>query len=169
MDIRKKIAILIAQPEESNQTRFLKGFIERAFKYDLDVCVFSMFQKYQNSPAREMGDSSIFELIDYPTFDAFVVAIDTIQTPGVDQRIEQRLRDHFTGPVIFLDKEVEGFRSLFLDNINPIKKIISHLIEVHGYKDIAFLTGKSWHEHSQLRLKGYKEAMKEHGLKVNEE
>ena len=169
MDIRKKIAILIAQPEESNQTRFLKGFVERAFKYDLDVCVFSMFQKYQNSPAREMGDSSIFELIDYPTFDAFVVAIDTIQTPGVDQRIEQRLRDHFTGPVIFLDKEVEGFRSLFLDNINPIKKIISHLIEVHGYKDIAFLTGKSWHEHSQLRLQGYKDAMEEHGLKVNKE
>ena len=169
MDIRKKIAILIAQVEESGQTLFIQGFLEHAFKYDYDVCVFSMFQKYQNSPAREIGDSCIYDLINYSTFDAFVVAVDTIQTPGAEDKIIDKLKESFDGPVIVIDKEIEGFRSAFIDNVNPVKKLISHLIEAHGYRDIAFLTGKSWHPHSALRLNAYKEALQEHGIPINNE
>lgn len=167
MDNRKKIALLVAQVEESGQTLFIKGFLDHAFKYGYDVCVFSMFQKYQNSPAREAGDSSIFDLIEYSSFDAFVLLIDTIQTPGAEDRIVSRLRESFDGPVIVCDKKIDGFRSAYEDNISPVKKLISHLIEEHGYTDIAFLTGKSWHPHSVLRLNAYKEAMEEHGLQVN--
>lgn len=167
MDIRKKIALLAAQVEESSQTLFIQGFLEHAFKYGYDVCVFSMFQKFQNSPARETGDSSIFDIIDYTSFDAFVLLIDTIQTPGVEEKIVSKLRRSFDGPVIVCDKKIDGFISAFEDNVTPVKKLISHLIEVHGYTDIAFLTGKSWHPHSVLRLNAYKEAMEEHGLEVN--
>ena len=47
--------------------------------------------------------------------------------------------------------------------------MISHLIEKHGYKDIAYLTGKSWHDHSKKRLQAYRDCMAEHGLEVRED
>ncbi|MBR3532660.1 MAG: EAL domain-containing protein [Clostridiales bacterium] len=165
---RKRIAVLIGQPEEYSQERFLKGFIRQAFKGDYDVLVFAMYIKYQNTPGRSRGDSSIFELPDYGRFDAVVVCADTIQTPGVAEKIEEDLHDNYKGSVLFVDKESRYFPSIHIENYTPQKKVITHLIEKHGLKDIAFLTGKSWHPHSIIRLNAYKDALKEHGIPVNE-
>lgn len=39
--------------------------------------------KYQDSTDREVGDSNIYNLINFNLFDAVVLCQDTIQTPGV--------------------------------------------------------------------------------------
>ena len=166
---RKRVAVLLAQPEEYAYDLFLKGFIEEAFTHDLDVCVFAMYIKYQNTPARSVGESSIFKLVDYDKFDCIVVLADSIQTKGVAQQIERELHDKYRGEVLFVDQESKYFQSIHIDNYIPEKKVITHLIEKHGVKDIAFLTGKSWHPHSKLRLQAYKNALEEHGIEVKED
>lgn len=65
---RKRIALLLGQPEEDYQSGFIDGVMKRAFEEDFDVCVFSMFIKYQDSKERETGDSNIFNLINYEMF-----------------------------------------------------------------------------------------------------
>ena len=165
---RKRIAVLLGQPEEYNYERFLKGFLKEAFDRDYDVCVFSMFIKYQLTPERCIGESSIFKLVSYEKFDAVVVMADTIQTEGVVQRIEEDLQKRCRCPVLFVDKESKYYPSIHIDNYGPEKAIISHLIEKHGKRDIAFLTGKSWHPHSMVRLNAYKDALTEHGIEVDE-
>ena len=65
MGKRRKIAVLTAQIEESGQTIFLRGLLRSAFSHGYDVSVFSMFQKIQSSLAREKGDSSIYDLINF--------------------------------------------------------------------------------------------------------
>ena len=165
---RKKIAVLIGQPEEYSQMLFLKGFLEEAIKLDYDVAVFAMYIKYQNTQARCFGDSSIFKLISYNKFDCIIVLADTIQTKGEAERIEEELHEKYDGKVIFVDRDSEFFPSIHADNYTPEKLIIDHLIEKHGIKDIAFLTGKSWHPHSKIRLNAYKDSLTEHGIEVNE-
>ncbi len=165
---RKKVAVLMGQPEEFAYELFLKGFIEEAFKCDLDVCVFAMYIKYQDTPARSIGESSIFQLVDYDTFDCIVVMADSIQTKDVAKRIEEELHDKYRGEVLFVDQESKYFQSIHIDNYVSEKKVVTHLIEKHGLKDIAFLTGKSWHPHSKIRLQAYKNALEEHGIPVND-
>ena len=165
---RKKIAVLIGHPEEYTHVLFLNGFIEEAFKYDYDVVVFAMYIKYQNTQARAFGDSSIFKLISYDKFDCIVVLADTIQTKGVAEQIENDLHENYKGNVIFVDQESKFFPSIHIDNYNPEKAVINHLIEKHGIRDIAFLTGKSWHPHSIIRLNAYKDSLAEHGIEFNE-
>ena len=165
---RKRIALLVGQPEEYRQSQFISGFVKESLKLDLDVCIFSMYIKYQNSPEREIGESSIYSLVSYSSFDAVVVMGDTIQTPGVITRIEEDLKRKYNGEVLFVEYESRYFRSVKMDNYNPIRKVIDHLIEVHGYKDIYFLTGKSWHPHSIERQKAFVDSMKEHGLPVDD-
>ena len=99
---RKRIAVLMGQPEEYAHERFLKGFLEEAFKLDYDVCVFAMFIKYQNTPARSIGESSIFKIVNYEKFDCIVVMADTIQTKGVAERIEKELHEGYSGKVLFV-------------------------------------------------------------------
>ena len=166
---RKRIAVLLGQPEEYNYGRFLKGFLKEAFGRDYDVCVFSMFIKYQHTPARCIGEPSIFGLVSYEKFDAIVVMADTIQTEGVIERIEEDLHQNYQGKVLFVDKDSKYFPSIHINNYIPERAVIDHLIEEHGMTDIAFLTGKAWHPHSQIRLQAYKDALSDHNIEINED
>ncbi|MBQ9983039.1 MAG: EAL domain-containing protein [Lachnospiraceae bacterium] len=168
MNTRKRIAVLVGQAEENYQQLFIEGFLKQAFEFNYDVCVFAMYQKYQETTAREVGESTIFSLINYDKFDAFVVLLDTLQTPLVAKSIEDSIKENFSGPVLCIDKESKYFSTIMTDHYTPVKKLISHLIEHHGYQDIAYLTGKKWHIHSKERLKAYEDCMREHNLPVKE-
>ncbi len=163
---RKRIAFLCGQPEEYCQRLFIQGFNKVALASDIDVCVFAMYQKYQDSMQREKGDASIFDIINYDKFDAVIVMADSMQTPGLAQKIEDTLDSGYEGKVLFIEGETKKFYNLIQDNYTPIKKVISHLIEHHNFTDIAFLTGKSWHPHAKKRLQAFIDCMQEHGLDV---
>jgi len=169
MNSRKRIAVLVGQAEESYQEQFISGFLTQAFDYDCDVCVFAMYQRYQESEAREVGESSIYSLIPYEQFDGILLMLDTIQTPGIAKKIEEDVKKHFLGPVLCVDTESEYFPSVELEYYEPIKELVSHLIEKHQYTDIAFLTGRKGHKHAEQRLQAYKDCMKEHDLMVRED
>ena len=169
MNQRKRIALLLGQPGEDNQKKFIEGFMENAFSMNYDVCVFTMYHKIQESKPRETGESNIFKLIQYDRFDAVVIMGDTIQTPGVLFNIEKKLKATYKGVVLCVDKASNHFPSIRIDHYTPIVQLVSHLIEKHGIKDIAFLTGSKWHVHSTERLQAYMECMKEHGIEVKDE
>ena len=163
---RGRIAILVGQADEEYQRRFIEGFLTQTCRADLDVCVFSMYRKYQSTVDRELGESNIFQLVNYDLFEGIVLLKDTIQTTGAVERIEEEIHEKFDGPVIVIEQESKYFDSICTDGYAPILELVSHLIEEHHYHDIAFLTGKKWHPHSKQRLEAYKEAMRGHGLEV---
>ena len=169
MTERKRVALLTGQCDEFYQQRFIDGFLKQAFATGLDVCIFSMYLKYQDTEARERGEKRIYRLMTQSLFDAVVVLPDTIQTPGVAAEIEERLHKEFEGPVLYVDLESRYFPSIMTDSYTPVKQLIEHLINVHGYKDIAYLTGKKWHTHSKDRLRAYRDVMEAAGLTVRED
>ena len=166
---RKRIALFVGQADEIYQRRFITGFLEKAFAFDMDVCIFSMYRKYQDTAEREKGESNIFSLMMPDMYDAAVIIEDSIQTAGAADAIEERLHETFGKPVLVIERESKYFPSIFTDCYGAVVELVSHLIEVHGYKDIAFLSGKKWHEHAQMRLKAYRDAMEKHGLQVSED
>ena len=164
--MRKRVAILTGQADEEFQSRFINGFLTQAYENDQDVCVFSMFLKYQDSVEREVAESNIFHLPNWDKFDAVVIMKDVIQTPGTLDEIETVLKENYKGEVLAIDIPSDYFESVITDGHQPTHVVVSHLIEKHGYKKIAFLSGKKWHEHSKQRLAGFLDAMKEHNLEV---
>lgn len=166
---RKRICVIVAQVEENTQNRFMTGFLKKAYELDYDVCIFSMFLKYQESTYREVGDSNIYNLINFDLFEAVVLCLDTVQTTGVAEKLQKRIQAEFHGVVVVIDKESEAFRTIMMDHYTPIVKLVSHLVEVHGYKNIYFLNGLKGHIHSEQRLAGYLAGMKEHGLTVTDD
>ena len=167
MSERKTISILVGQASEYYQAAFITGFQERAFEFGYDVLVFSMYDKYQNKKEREIGESSIFELVPYDRTDAFILLLDTIQTPGVAGRIEEMIKERSNAPVLVIEKDSSVFKSVKPNHYEGVKALISHLIEEHGYTDIVFLSGKSWHPYSKERTKAYMDALEEHNIPVD--
>ncbi|MBQ1488273.1 MAG: EAL domain-containing protein [Lachnospiraceae bacterium] len=166
MEDRKRIAILVGQADEETQSKFISGFLESAFEYDFDVCVFSMYRKYQDSVEREEAESNIFNLPNWKEFDGVLILKDSIQTPNISNEIEKKLKDGYQGEVLVIDLESEFFPSVITDGFQPSYAVVSHLIERHGFRRIAYLSGKKWHKHSIQRLNGYRAAMEDHGLEI---
>ncbi len=167
--MRKRICVLLAQLEEKTQNRFMTSFTKEAYAHDYDICIFSMYQKFQETDLRNIGDSNIFSLVNFDKFDGLVVLLDTILTPGFEEKLLKRIKEEFHGPVIIIDRESKDFDYIIVDHYTPCLQIMNHLIDAHGYKDIAFLGGKEGHPHSIQRLKAYEDAMKSHGLAIRED
>ncbi|SEQ02087.1 EAL domain, c-di-GMP-specific phosphodiesterase class I (or its enzymatically inactive variant) [Lachnospiraceae bacterium NE2001] len=163
---KKRLALLLGQADESYQQEFIRGVKKRAFEQGYDVLVFSMYIKYQNTKEREVGDSNIFNLINFSLFDAVIILSDTIQTPEVEKRLEERIYREFNGPVVCIDTESKYFYSFWTDGYPMVYATVSHIIEEHGAKDIAYLTGRKQHVHSIRRLEAFKDAMRDHGLEI---
>ena len=166
--VKGKIALLLGQADETYQHEFIRGVMKEAFRNEYSVYCFSMYIKYQNSREREIGDSNIFHLFDPDQFDAVIIMSDTIQTPGVEEEIEKRLEEGCKCPVLCVDTDSERFPRVWSDGYGSVFALVSHMIEVHKMKDIAFLTGKKKHRHSNRRLEAYRDAMAAHGLPVSE-
>ena len=164
-----RIALLLGQADENYQSEFVRGVMTRAFENGVSVLVFSMYIKYQNKKEREFGDTNIYNLINYDLFDGIIILSDTIQTPGVEKTLEERINERFAGPVVCVDTDSEFFFSFWTDGYNSVYGLMNHLIEDHGMKDIAYLTGRKNHMHSKRRLEAYKDAMRAHGLEVRED
>lgn len=169
MNKRKRIALFVGQADESYQSRFISGFLKMAFAADNDVCVFSMYRKYQDTPEREKGESNIFSLMSPDKFDGAIILKDSIQTENAAENLELSLKNRFNKPIVVIEKESDLFPSICTDCYSAVFELVTHLIEVHGCRDIAFLSGKKWHKHSKERLQAYRDAMANAGLTVSEE
>lgn len=165
---RKRIAVFVGQADEEYQNNFITGFINSAFSYNMDVCVFSMYRKYQNTVRREKGEANIFSLFNPDSFDGLVILEDTIQTAGEAERLEDKLYSSFRKPVLVIEKDSKYFQSIFTSCRKGLIRLVSHLVEEHGCRDIAFLAGKKWHKHTRERLKAVKQALEQHGLSLPE-
>ncbi len=168
MTPRKRVALLLGHVEESYQSTFIKGFFEQMFAYNCDVCVFAMYNKYQETVEREQGESVVFSLVNPALFDGIVILSDTIQTPGLAEKLEERFKASYSGPVVCVDKQSKYYPTLITDHYFVCKKLVEHLIVEHGYKDIAYLTGKEGHIHSQERLKAFEDCMNEYNLPIKD-
>ena len=142
--VKGKIALLLGQADEGYQQAFVRGAMRQGFKSGYSVFLFSMYIKYQNNKERERGDSNIFNLLNPSMFDAVIIMSDTIQTPGTEAKVEEFLKNNFKGPVICVDTESPYFTHFWSEGYEPIYHLVSHMIEVHKKKDIAFLSASAY-------------------------
>jgi DNA-binding LacI/PurR family transcriptional regulator len=54
-----------------------------------------------------------------------------------------------------------------IENKAGALKLVNHLIDRHGYRNIGFLSGPAEHEDSYWREMGYRESLFSHGLSIN--
>ncbi len=165
---RKLIGLIISQSDSPNQAKFLEGVFRQAFKLNYDVAVFSTFTTHKLSDEWHEGELNIYSAINYSVLDGIIILPDTLTTDGFNKVIEADIKKKFRKPVVSVDLETEGFDNIHTDDIQSIKKIISHLIEKHKMTDIAFMTGTKGHPHSTNRLTGYYEALIEHNLPIDQ-
>jgi DNA-binding LacI/PurR family transcriptional regulator/signal transduction histidine kinase len=63
--------------------------------------------------------------------------------------------------------QAPGLPSVIVDNGQGMRDMVTHFIEVHGYRRIAFICGPENNEEAALRYRAYVDALTEHGLSLD--
>lgn len=71
-------------------------------------------------------------------------------------------------PLVCLGPEIPSVPTVIVDNIHGMRQLISHLVETHNCKDIAFVRGPEGNQEAEERLKIFQEVLTEHGITPDE-
>lgn len=67
-------------------------------------------------------------------------------------------------PIVSLAQLMEGVPTILVDSYHGMRAAILHLIEVHGYRHLAFIRGPEGHFYAQERFRAYTDLLKEYDI-----
>src|SRR5256885_2515303 len=113
--------------------------------------------------------NAIYELVSSERIDALVIWTTRIGLLLNDSELERYLRRYDPIPIVAVERPVADWPTVLMDNRRGMAEAVSHLVEVHGQRRIAFVRGPANHGGARDRYLGYLDALTSHGLPVDAE
>ena len=168
--MRKRIAVILPELCDILETELVSGIHETAKALGHDVMIltdtYNVISDRYSTPYMQ-GQESIYHLLSAASFDGVIFAASRFHRAVMREQIAALLQEKQI-PCVLLDERMENMESVFAEHEEGVYLITKHLIEAHGFTNIAFLGGVPDHEISQERENGYRRAMQEHGLAIDE-
>jgi DNA-binding LacI/PurR family transcriptional regulator/GGDEF domain-containing protein len=163
MQNNKKIALFISHIFGEYQRNLCAGIITKANEYGYRVDIFAS-NDGETTKELGQGESSILKIPNYSSYRGVIFASGTYIESSLKNQIQQVIKENCSCPILNINQEASEFYTLSIDNIQPMKELISHLITSHKYQRISFLANKHDVLYSTLRIKSYQETMNEYNL-----
>lgn len=111
----------------------------------------------------EVGESFIFDLIDYDVTDAVIIFEERIKDKvSVDKIMENSRKRNI--PVITIGEKFEGCFNVQFDYEKGFESVVRHVIEEHGVKDLHMIGGIKGNEFSEHRIDVFKGVISEYNI-----
>lgn len=150
------------------QIEICRGMAVRAEQLGYNLAVFACYGNYGTNKKFGVGEMAIFDLPEYDKLSGIVVAFDTFNIPEAREFILDKIKKCASCPVVSLREALDGVNNVLIDERHSIEGVLRHIIEDHGKKNIAFMTGTKGRFDAEERLGCYKRIMKEYNLPVGE-
>jgi PAS domain S-box-containing protein len=108
----------------------------------------------------------LFDIIKKEHVDGLICWGSTLFPNLTPEEIHTFLAQYQPLPIVSLQLLIEGIPALLHGSYNGVYEAMCHLIEIHGYRRLAFIQGPLNFFHAQARLRAYTEALQAHGLPV---
>ncbi len=164
----RKIALFVGEVAAEYQSEAAGGIIEEVQKQGYSLHIFNNFGSYSPNIFHCCGEKSIIQIPDLASYDGVILAGDTFNVEGMYEELTEMLQKSASCPIICLRQEDPRFYSILTENFEPVRNMVEHFIQVHGFRHICFMSGKREMKDAQLRLKAYRDTMEKYGLPVTE-
>jgi len=111
----------------------------------------------------------LYDLVNAEILDGLVSRASLIGTYLNRDELVRFHRRYSSLPMVSVGTELEGVPYVFVDGYQGMYAMVTHLIQVHGYRRLAFIRGPEHAVPSRRRYNAYLDALKEHGIPVDEE
>ncbi len=111
----------------------------------------------------------IYDLIDARRLDGLVTWASTLGGTLEPSEITDFHRRFEPLPMVSLAQMMEKVPTLSIDSYEGMRAAVTHLIEVHGYRRLAFIRGPASHVYAQERYRAYTDVLQEYNLPLRTE
>ncbi len=154
--------------DEEYPYQIILGINQYAREHDINVSYFSAFGGIVDSSGFDAGEYSIFKLPDLTCFDGVIVS-NTISNTIARNALIDRVKAAGIPAVIFECKDHKEFHDVSIDNYSVMKKLVEHLILVHGARLFHYISGPFANQEAVIRYQAFRDALEEHGIPFDEE
>lgn len=165
---RRKIAVILTNMESEYVVGMLNGIQKEAHTYGMDVYVFNASINADEKSKHNIGEYNLYNLVDYSSFDGVILFPNQIHGYSAYCKVRDKIKSSGVFAVS-VDADSEDFVFVGGENYQPMKSLVNHLIEYHHYTKINFIAGQDYNTENRERLAAYCDALREHGIPVEEE
>ncbi len=115
----------------------------------------------------EAHANMLYELVDSRNLDGLVLWGAQLAHHTTFEELRKFCERYRPLPIANIGLALPGIPSLLVDNRQGMHDVVTHLIEAHGYRRIAYLHGPGDTPESRDRYGGYTDALAEHGLALD--
>ena len=116
--------------------------------------------------------NSIYDYAGLVGADAYIISSGSLSVMESEEEYQQFLKRFADSPYVLMQKTIGADTpdrcSITIDNYGIFTRCIDHLIEVHKYQKIAYVSGPKQHPEARERERAYRDTMRRHGLPVED-
>ena len=165
---RLRFAVILANMHGEYAAFTLTGIKERAREFNADIYIFNADVVADDTVKHTIGEYNIYKLANLEQFDGVIFFANLILGHSIHKKIIEKIKESGK-PTVCIDSTIEDFYYVGVENYPAMKAIVDHMIEVHHFTKINYISGQDFNSDSTERLAAYIDSMKEHGLPVKDE
>lgn len=166
--MKKKIAVFSTSWSTDILYRYLAGVREGFQESQADIYLFLCNAALDDGEDYVHGELNIFDLPDLSDFDAALIFANSLDFPGVIQKLDERCAKAGI-PVVYTGKKMKERFFVGTENCIGTRQLCEHLMDVHGVKNIWFIAGSEDNMDSNQRLETFRTVLRERGYDLKDE
>ncbi len=166
--MKRKIAAFANGWSDEYLLTALKGIKQCAEEMDFDVYFFVEYTSYGRLDDNMQGEINILNLADLSDYDGVLLMGNTLTNAGELDILRERILKADI-PTVCLEYQVEGIDCICTENYSGMYDLANHLIDEHGAKRIAYVSGIKDNAENLERRKALEDALAAHGLSLSED
>jgi len=165
---RKTVGVFVSQVGRVWGLDYMSAITDAAEAHDINlICFVGGKPSAITTPGHMSPSYGLYDLAETADLTGILLSADLGHgVPG--DNIRQFAQNFKKTPMTATALEVEHIPSLIADSVGGMRMLIRHLIEMHGYKRIAFISGPKRQVEAEQRLFAYREELKAHSIEYDE-
>jgi DNA-binding LacI/PurR family transcriptional regulator/signal transduction histidine kinase len=166
---RKRIGFFIGHLGwEGHYTNALwRAAVDDCKRRGFDLLLFTGPQDIEDYVAQQL-QSSVFRLVDPRRVDGLILS-SSVKSFGIEQWLPKFAQEFPQIPVVCIAEKIPGVPAVQVDNASGMQSLVEHLILVHGYRDQAFIKGRSDAQDGNVRYETWLRTLAAHDIEANME
>lgn len=164
----KLIGVCGVRINEQNVMPFMKVLQKKSKKNGYKLVIFSGSTDTYVDTDEVAGQNQFVELIRKVDICALVMLTETVRNESTIQKI-LKIGEEKNIPIFSLDRHIDGYYSMTMDNSGCFEDIVRHVVEEHGARRINMIAGIKGNPFSEERINIYRKVLTENNIPVEEE
>ncbi len=160
---RLRFAVLMDIAFSSFQQEFRTGIGEYSRKFGIDVIYFGIGGLDVNNP-EDIDRMGFLEMLHPAEFDGIVIVSSSLINFGGERLLRERLAGLRPLPMVSIGSSILGEDVVSIDNRKGMRSIMRHLLDAHGYRKIAYVSGPLVNREAFERLETVRECLADSGV-----